>query len=156
MKVFVRGYRGTSFFSKAIRWITRGEYSHVSLVFINGRHAVEVEALEGRGVIKHHPNQKETHDFDELRAPLSWEQAETAYLVAVDLLEAEYDRKGIFGFLIHKKMHNLDKWFCAEHVAYVLLKADYPLSRREPYREHPSSVMESLRLMEPVSPSGGA
>ena len=156
MKVYVRGYRGNSFFSKAIRWITRGSYTHVSLVFVNGYHTVEVEALEGRGVIKHFPNTAELYDFDEYVAPLDWEQAENTYLYAMELVGAEYDRKGVIGFLLHHKKHSMDKWFCAEYVAYVLYKAGYPLSRREPYREHPSSVMESFRLLAPVEQTGGA
>ena len=154
--VYVRGYRGTTFFSKAIRWITRGEYTHNSLVFINGRHCVELEAIEGKGVIKHYPNSPETHDFDEYTAPLDWEQSESAYLLPNELLGSGYDKLGIIGFLIHKKVHNPFKYFCSEYVAYILWKAGYPLSRREPYRDTPASVCESLRLLERVEPVGGA
>ena len=148
-KVYVRGYRGDTFFSKAIKWITRGEYSHISLVFkdLETKSYTEIEALEGRGVIQHLPNLEDTYDFDEYYVPLDLEQAYTAYEEAKKLLGGKYDKKGVAGFLIHRKMHSPVKWFCSELAAYVLLNAGYALSRREPYRETPSSVMESLRLI---------
>ena len=154
MKVWVRGYKGTGVFSKFIMWFTRGEYSHNSLVFMDGTTYTEIESIEGKGVIQHPPHS--THNFDELVAPLTWEQAETAYLTAKGLVGGGYDKLGVFGFLIHKKIHNPLNWFCAEFDAFVLWKAGYPLSRREPYRETPASVMESLRLVDPVKQQGAA
>ncbi len=149
-KVNVRGYRGNTFFSKAIMWITRGNYSHVSLVFRDASSGVmtEIEAIEGFGVIEHLPNTKLTHDFDEFTTDLDLTKAYAAYEAAKELLGGKYDIAGVVGFLIHRKRHSLQKFFCSELVAYVLHKVGNPLSRREPYRETPASVCESFKLSD--------
>jgi len=145
MKLKVRGYRGKGLGSGFIKWFTFGEYSHVSLIFESYRHVEEIESIQGKGVIKHAPSDG---DFDEFYAPLSEEQAFEAHMIAISLLDSSYDWKGIWGFMVRRDRHNLEKWFCSEFVAYVLYKVEYPLSRRDPYRETPTSVMESLRLVD--------
>ena len=148
MKMWVRGYKGAGFGSWFIKKFTFGEYSHVSMVFQIGHVYEEIEAIQGRGVIRHEPYAYDEKDFDELTVPLTEEQVLTAHIEACSLVGSAYDWKGVFGFVVRKTKHNIFKWFCSEADAYVLYKANYPLSRREPYRETPSSVMESLRLLE--------
>lgn len=146
-RVIVRGYNGQGFGSGFIRRFTFGNYSHVSLVF-EWKDGVreEVEAIQGEGVIKHYPWKNTEKNFEELVAPLSCEQAQELFDVVSGKIGAEYDWKGIWGFVRKRNKHNPNKWFCSELVAYGLMKAGYKLSRREPYRETPTSVMESLRL----------
>lgn len=154
MNLYVRGYRGAGFGSKFIKWFTFGEFSHVSLVFDFKDVQHEIEAIQGRGVICHPPNKE--GDFADLVAPLSEEQILTAHMIAAGYVGADYDWKGIYGFLVRKKRNSEFKWFCSELVAYVLYTAGYRLSRRHPYQETPSTVMQSLRLLEPSSEVGGA
>lgn len=148
-RVIVRGYNGHGFGSGFIRRFTFGNYSHVSLVFEwkDGMRE-EIEAIQGDGVIKHAPWKEGEKDFDELVATLTLEQALDLFDVVSGLIGSSYDWKGIWGMFRRKNKHNPDKWFCSELVAYGLYKAGYPLSRREPYRETPTSVMESFRLVE--------
>ena len=146
VKVTVRGYSGRGAGSRFIRWFTFGEYSHVSIVFwFRDGTAEEWEALQGHELEPHTPRD----DYDiEYVAPLSYEQAIDAHLICCQLEGAKYDWKGIFGFLKRKDNQDPEMWFCSELVAYALWKTGYPLSRREPFRESPTSVMESLRLVK--------
>jgi len=152
MSLVVRGYKKTGWGSWAIKWFTFGSYSHVSLVFNMGK-PIEIEAIQGKGVIEHHPNDG---DYDEYEVPITSEQVKAAYSVARGLVGAKYDWRGIRSFIRRKDRNNPDKWFCSELVAYVLSCVSYPLSRREPYRESPDDVMCSLRLIERPKEEGGA
>jgi len=148
MKVWVRGYKGAGFGSGFIKKFTRSKYSHVSMVFDMGHDIVEVESIQGKGVIRHKPYTSEEKDFDVLYAPLTEEQIIEAYTLACSLEGASYDWSGVFSFLLHRTKHTLDKFFCSELNAYVLYKAGYPLSRKAPYKLSPDDVMASLRLIE--------
>lgn len=156
MKLFVRGYTGQGFGSGIIKWFTRSKYSHVSLVFQMHGLPQEIEAIQGKGVIMHDPYSRREKDFVEYAVPISETQIVDAHILAMSLVGAKYDWKGVFSFLLHRTKHTLDKFFCSEMVAYVLLKASYPTSRREPYKESPDSIMESFRLIAPASEVGGA
>jgi len=79
---------------------------------------------------------------------LTDEQITTAKCIALGCLGAKYDWKGIWGFIRKKKRHSEEKWFCSELVAYALYKAGCPVSRREPWRETPTSVCESFVLQQ--------
>ena len=143
----VRGYNGQGFGSGFIRRFTFGNFSHVSLVFEwNNGECEEIEAIQGKGVIMHKPWSADEKDFIELDVPVTEAVAFEVFIEAHGKLGAKYDWKGIWGFVRKKNRHNPNKFFCSELVAYALYKAGYPLSRREPYRETPTSVMESLRL----------
>lgn len=142
----VRGYKGQGFGSGFIKRFTFGEYSHVSLVFrMHGREE-EFESIQGKGVITHPPHSAEDKEFVELAVPMNEEQVVNAHITAMSLLGAKYDWAGVWGFVRRKKRHSPDKWFCSEYVGYVLFKSTYPVSRREPYRETPSTVMESYQI----------
>lgn len=143
--VFVRAYKGHGAGSKFIKWFTFGQYSHVSFEFefADGTR-LERESIQGAGVITHEPTSGK--EFDLFLVPLSSGQVETAWLIASSI-NGKYDWGGIWGFVRRKNKHSDVKWFCSEFVAYVLYKAGYRLSRREPYRETPSTVAESLRLI---------
>ena len=154
MKVFVRGYYGQGFGSGFIRRFTFGEISHVSFVFEKGSEREEIEAIQGRGVVAHKP--VEGKEYVEYALPLDEDQAIALHIEARSLIGCAYDWAGVFGFVRRKKKHNPYKYFCSELVAYCCYKAGYPLSRREPWRETPSSVCESFRLLAPVEEAGHA
>ena len=153
MSVMVRGYKKTGWGSWVIKWFTFGSYSHVSLIFNMGK-PIEIEAIQGKGVIAHHPT--ESGEWDEYEVPITQEQAISAQNIAHNLLGAKYDWRGIRSFIRRKDRNNPSNWFCSELVAYTLMSVGYPLSRREPYRETPDSVMCSLRLIERPKEEGGA
>ena len=156
MKVWVRAYNGQGFGSGFIKRFTFGDFSHVSLVFEICETYEEIESIQGKGVIRHRPYSHKDKDFVEFQVPLTEEQVFTAHIEACTLVGASYDYKGIWGFMVRKDRHSKDRFFCSEFVAYVLLKCGYPLSRREPYRETPTSIAETLRIFAPVEESGGA
>ncbi len=145
-RFIVRGYSGRGTGSKLIKWFTRGAYSHNSVVIIIDDYTVEYESLQGSGVVRHTPNTLSSHTYDSLEAPLSKEQVLAANDLLLSLVGAKYDWKGVFGFVLKRKKHLMSRWFCSELLAFVLYKVKYPLSRRDPYRETPSSTMESFRL----------
>ena len=152
-EVYVRAYKAQGFVGKAIKWFTFGDYSHVSLVFdFEGRGQIEYESIQGAGVICHAPT--ELKEYDLFRVPLNHAQVQLAWHWAKSI-RGKYDWGGIWGFMRRKERQSDRKWFCSEYVAYVLLKAGYPLSRRDPYRETPTTVAETLRL-EAVFEGGGA
>jgi len=157
MYVKVRGYRGQGLGSPIIKWFTRSEFSHVSLVFDTGGGRVEeVEAIQRKGVIAHPPHTEGKMSFVEYEVPLNFEQIMEAHELALSLVGARYDWKAIRSFVAHRKKHSLDKWQCAELASYVLWKVAYPLSRRKPFMENPASVLQSLQLLEAVSEEGAA
>lgn len=146
----VRGYKGVGKGSKFIKWFTFGDYSHVSMIFeFTTGHIEEIEAIQGSGVIKHEPKTADEAVFDDFMVPITPIQVREAYDIACSKLGAKYDWAGIWGFVRRKKKHSNDKWFCSELVAYVLWQIGYKLSRRKAYKETPSRVMESLRLVDP-------
>lgn len=150
MKLFIRGYKGRGAGSGLIKWFTRGDYSHNSLVFEFNDRREEVESIQGSGVIKHEPVPFENADFDEYLIPVSDAQVRKAYKLSSSLLGAKYDWSGIAGFLLRSKKLTDEKWFCSELAAYVCYKVGYPLSRRQPWRETPSTNMESFRCEVPA------
>ena len=156
IKVTVRGYTGQGAGSKFIQRWTRSNVSHTSLVFHMGHTSIEVESIQFRGTISHKPHSSKKKTFIEYDVPLTYEQVLEARELALSLVGSRYDWQGVWGFVKHRKKHSLNKFFCSEFVGYCLLKAGYPLSRREPFLESPSSICESLRLVEQVNPVGGA
>lgn len=148
VSVKVRGYTGQGAGSKWIQKWTRSDVSHVSLIVQLGENIQEVEAIQFKGVIAHKPHSADDKTFVEYDVPLSYEQALEVRELALSYVGAKYDWQGIWGFARHRKKHSLNKFFCSELVAYCLLKAGYPLSRREPFLESPASVCESFRLTD--------
>ena len=146
MKVIVRGYRSGGFGGRFIKWFCIGSYSHVSFVFnLNGK-PIEIEAIQGKGVVKHHPT--EGKEFDEFVVPLSDEQIKALWDLANAQVGMGYDWLGCWSFVRKKNRNNPNKMFCSELVAGDLKTIGYTLSRREPWRESPSTVCESLRLLQ--------
>ena len=143
----VRGYKGVGFGSSFIQWFTRSPISHVSLVFYMGHTTDEVESIQGKGVICHPPHSSADRDFEEWDLPLSFEQVLEAHSLAVSLVGSKYDWQCIRSFVVHRRHHDPFKWICSELVAFVLWQVGYRLSRRKPYLETPSTIVESLRLL---------
>jgi len=156
MKLLIRAYNGQGRGSGFIKRFTFGSYSHVSFVFEIGKNVEEIESIQGKGVIVHEPHTHEDKNFDEYEAPISDEQILDAHSLAKSFIGAKYDWGGVYGFLIRRNRHSENKWFCSEFIAYILYKIGYSLSRREPYRETPTTVADSLRIIKLVGNIGHA
>jgi hypothetical protein len=143
-RLIIRGYTGAGFAGGLIKWFTFGTISHVSFVFEFEKHPPEeFESIQGKGVNHHAP--VEGKAFAAFLVPLTPDELESAYEQCL-FIKGKYDWAGIWGFMRRKRTHNPNKWFCSEYIAYVLWKARYPLSRRDPYKETPTSICETLRI----------
>jgi len=107
----------------------------------------EIEAIQGEGVIEHPPKFGPEYNFETRIVPVNEQQAWEAYQLALSIVGADYDWKGIFGFLRRKITESPDKWFCSESAAWVLWKINHPLSRRKPFQETPEMVMDSKQVL---------
>lgn len=153
VNVYLRGYKGTEAASGLIIWFTRGIYSHNSMVFVfDDGSEIELESLMKSGVIEHEPRTRLDAEFDEFLIPMTQQQAQYAYQMFHIFAEqgAKYDKTGAFGFLTRRKKPDYTKWFCSEVAAYVCLKAGWPLSRRPPFKETPTTTTECIGRAIPV------
>lgn len=108
-------YKGrTRLFDRAVQWWTRGPYSHVELVFSDGR-AASASTRDGGVRIKYIKWNLESWDFitvngDETLAK-KWFEDHTG---------EKYDYIGLFGFLWRPYKDNKRRWFCSEAVLEAL------------------------------------
>lgn len=143
--VYVCLHRGSSLVSRLIRWHSRGEYSHASIVLPDGRH---FESREGKGVLCHPKftltNQTEQVDRFILKQPLNEQELNylTAYLEAQ--VGKKYDWPMVLGFLSrseHEGHESGGKWFCSELVYAALLATGRPLlATHESWRIDPATL----------------
>jgi uncharacterized protein YycO len=141
-------HRGSSVVSRLIRWQTRSEYSHASLLLPGGHH---YEAREGRGVLRHAgftlTNPTEQVDafavdltptqFDDLRHFLGAQVGKPYdWLMVARFVSRRQESRGTSG-----------KWFCSELVYAALQQAGVPLFRAtEPWEVAPGLLARSPLL----------
>ena len=119
MKVaFYKGTRkGVSgLYSRGVRFIEKGKYSHCELVFSNGISA-SASFLDGGVRFKEIKYSTES-DWDFV--DVSWADEARAYDYFKANMNAEYDIKGNLHFLIGIFGDSYDKKFCSEAVAEAL------------------------------------
>jgi len=105
-------------FNRAIRWWTRGPFSHVELVFSDGVSA------SASGV--DHGVRFRTIDFNPARwivVPVAGDEAEARRWFEANAGKG-YDYLGLFGFLWRPYDGGRDKFFCSEAVAAALGYSD--------------------------------
>lgn len=122
-------HRGTSAIGTAIRWFTRGEYSHASLILPGGKH---IEAREFKGVIEHAQftaAKGEEVDFFEIY--VTDEQLEVIEQQHARELGAPYDYLMVLRFLSRRgpTQASATKWFCSEYIYALLWAAGVELFR---------------------------
>jgi hypothetical protein len=117
MKVALyKGKRGgfAGAFDAAVRWWTRGAYSHVELIFSDGMSA-SASARDG-GVrfkdIEYHPDR---WDIIEIEADEEYARAFIEKRVGLG-----YDYFGLFGFVWRPHNGAASLWFCSELIAGAL------------------------------------
>ncbi len=120
-------------YSRAVRWIDRGPYSHSELVFSDGLSA-SASWMDGGVRFKRIDYDPERWDFVTL--PDSLEPQARAWFAEHD--GRSYDLIGNLSFLFPLIPHSKRKWFCSEAIAAALGWA-------EPWRFGPNGLSALLR-----------
>lgn len=144
----ILAYKGRSLTSKAIRFLTRSEYSHIAVELDNG---MTIEAWTTAGVIER-INYQEGHtpgtvvDVFAIEGPLNSARAE-AFLR--DKIGAGYDWWNVFRFVYHKPSTENRRWFCSELAEYALAEGFVTLLRGNKSTHSPrDTVMSPLLSFE--------
>lgn len=151
-------HKGSSLFSRIIRWFSRSHYSHVSIWFFNQEdpHLGEIyEAWEGEGVRKVLGSQyQKARDEGKInlytyKEPATPEQKEALKEVLERELGKGYDYRGVIKFISRRAHKEDDAWFCSEYVAYASRAINRPLfERTEDWELKPSDIPRSPLLVE--------
>lgn len=146
-------HRGDSLISKLIRWQTRSEYSHASIILEDGTH---YEAREGRGVLRHSEFTL-TNPTEKVDRFAVTTFSETEYRDLWVFLEAQvgkgYDWTMVARFVSRRQETRKSRglWFCSELVFAAFKSAGVPLLRgTEPWEVSPGLLARSP-LLEPIS-----
>lgn len=147
-------YKGTSFTSKLIKWFTRGEYSHVGILFQDG---TVIEAWEPNGV-RLSKSLGEVHepgtvvDIYGLADEVNFDCQREAYYWVQGELGKPYDWAGIFQFLTkgdrsRQECNHPEKWFCSEISMAFMDRASYALLNCDAFKVPPFQLSTSPRLV---------
>jgi hypothetical protein len=163
MRLLVTAYRGVSLISKAIRWQTWSDYSHVGLgLWFDDRMTLAdwiatgetIEAWQSGGVRSGKAGPCAGHTLgtriDLFDLPGAWPATQaTAWHFASQQVGKGYDFRGVLRFLPRSGRHpdSDDRWFCSELVEAALYEAYSPLLLRiEPQRVTPALIVLSPLL----------
>lgn len=149
-RIVIACHKGTSLVSRLIRWQTRGEYSHTSLVLPDGR---QIEAWSD-GV---HINARfDAHDsaVDFFTVDASAEQLAMMVEFAQGEVGCAYDWWGDACFVTRMQpSESNNRWFCSE-LAYAVLRAGHVFLFRAtaPYEVSPAMIARSPLLLPIANP----
>lgn len=118
--VFVCFHCGRKVMSRVVRFLTRGPYSHVSILLPDGAH---IEALQWKGVLWHPVFTADADEqIDFFPISLTDQQVDTIRRLARPEIGCGYDWWAILAFLTRQrwKAPSPTRWFCAELIAYLL------------------------------------
>lgn len=140
-------YKGKSIVSKLIRWFTRGDYSHVAVMFNDG---FIVEAWHNPSKVRTISHLGEGHEVgtvvDLYEVHLKDEYA--ARLECVKSLGLKYDFLGVLGFVARWTKGSKSKLFCSELAMKVCAAGNTPLLERiSAYKVSPSALATSPLLV---------
>jgi len=116
-------YKGThaglpGIYNRLVRWWTRSPYSHVELLFHDGKEAASSSYMDGGVRFKAIDFDPELWDFVDVPATAEW--AVSAYLWFIDHHGQAYDLLGNMHFVLSAIGDDKRKWFCSEAVAAAL------------------------------------
>ena len=137
MEIKVAFYKGKgSWYSKLIRWWTKGKYSHTEII-IDGYQYSSVECIGVRKK-KHTPS-------DEWDYVTLYDLNVNNILSFFDITNAcKYDKIGILGFIIPFK-DRTNEWFCSEWCSNALKISGYkPMWNKEPSKISPNKLYRIL------------
>ena len=139
-------YKGKSFASKVIKFVTRGQYSHTAIMLADDE---IYEAWQGSNSIRVIKSLSDGHsqgtpvDIYELPSTGLQEKMFTEYLTRQ--VGKKYDFLGLVSFYFNKSKSNReDRWFCSELFVAACNFADIQLlSNVEPWQVSPTMVTRS-------------
>lgn len=144
-------HRGTSFIGRAIRWQTRGAYSHASMILPDG---LFVEAREFIGVrALHRLTIANGEKVDTFRVHVTDTQRDDIAAFVKEQLGKPYDYTMVLRFLSRRQAARDEsgKWFCSELVFAALQQAGVVLLRdTQPWEVSPAMLARSP-LLEPIA-----
>lgn len=140
-------HRSDGLMSKLIKWQTRSQYSHASLVEPDG---TVLESIQGKGVVRGRNVRyvKEQVDLFEVVAVASMH--EKAHAFALAQLGKGYDWTMVARFLSRRSANRASsgKWFCSELVFAAFAQAGLPLLRdTEAWEVSPELLSKSPYLV---------
>jgi hypothetical protein len=140
-------FRGTGIIGDAIRWQTRGEYSHVGWILRDGS---IIEAWH-KGGVRHSAHPFALHGGDvkfDVAVPcgIDGQQIDVIEAFLHEQVGAGYDWLGVVRFLSGVNRNNWDRWFCSELVAEACEMAHAPLLMTEAWRLSPVTLSWSTEL----------
>lgn len=135
-------YQGTSWISKAIRWQTRGQYSHAAIMFDDGS---IIEAWHNPGYVREQYSLSDGHTpgivVDIYKVETTREQDATIRVFLLEQIGKKYDYRAIARFISRSKRDNPDRWFCSELVFEAFRRAGvHLLERVESHKVHPAML----------------
>ena len=141
-------HRGTSLIGKLIRWQTRSDYSHASMIlpdglFVEAREGIGVRALNRFAAVP-----GETVDFFTL--PITAGQAAEIAEFAREQLGKKYDWTMVLRFVSRRQESRPSRgqWFCSELVFAACQQAGVNLLRAtEPWEVSPGMLARSPLLV---------
>lgn len=148
MRMRVALYRGVSPLSRAIRWQTRGEYSHAAIVLPCGS---VIEAWPGG--VQENPCLGKAHTpgtrVDLFDVPgLTGAMVHEVERFLRSEIGCGYDYLGVLRFVSRRRGAHDEKWFCSELVFEALRRVGiYLLARVEAWRVSPTDLGMSPLLL---------
>ncbi len=146
--MIIAAYRGTSWVSKAIRWQTRGVYSHVAVVLPGGA-IVEAWHKPARVRIINSLAQGHTPGtcIDLFEVQTTPRQEEIIIHFLRSQVGKRYDFMGVARFITRRNKDNSEKWFCSE-LAFAAFRVAgiYLLKRIKAHQVHPVTLVTSPKL----------
>jgi uncharacterized protein YycO len=140
-------YKGTSWVSLAIRWQTRGRYSHVGVVTPDGK---IIESWHRGGVLKNaslgmrHDPQTEVDIYSV--TGLNRMQNASVLEFMENQLGKKYDFLSVARFISRREVDDQEKWFCSELVMAAFHHAASPLLNVASHKVSPEVLSWSPRL----------
>lgn len=143
-------YQGKSLISKAIRWQTRGVYSHAAIILPD---TTIVEAWHNPAKVRLITTLSDGHTpgttVDIFDVATSEQQRDDISVFARMQMGKPYDFAAIARFMSRRNKDNPDKWFCSELVFSAFRYAGIDLlERTEPFQVSPVLLSRSPLLVK--------
>jgi len=148
MAIKIAQYKGKSWISKIIKFVSRGEYSHTAIML---EEDYIVEAWQGSDSVRVIQSLSSGHipgtEVDIYSIDLGKKQEERFRKFVQDQVGKPYDLWGIHGFLWRRDTQRSQSWFCSELFAAAYQEAGKKLyNDTEPSQISPSMVARSIAL----------
>lgn len=133
-------HKGTGVIATAIKWQSRGPYSHVSIILDSGR-IVEAREFKGVQILDSYDGCREEIDIYDITSPLP--KLDVANMWLLQQVGKSYDYSSVARFISRRQESRTGsgKWFCSElGFAYVQQCGVNLLARAEPWMIDPNKL----------------